>query len=155
LARTICLGLPVEQLRVDTVAHNQPINPILAEPTALVALDGNDVELVENVAECDRSVAGHHSHPSTRNARSICAVAISMSDSSPVSAVFNSSSAAKSQCGRAWRNGLKRATKRAASSNVASSTPDPPVGSIVRVRASLKSYCGAIPALCTLHAPTT
>jgi hypothetical protein len=48
LARTIGLWLPLEQLRVDAVAHNQPINPILAEPAALVALDGNDVELVEN-----------------------------------------------------------------------------------------------------------
>jgi hypothetical protein len=72
-----------------------------------------------------------------------------MSSSSLVSAAFSTSSAAKSQCGRGWRNGLSRPTKRAASANVASSIPGPPVGLIVRVRASLKSYCGAMPALCT------
>jgi hypothetical protein len=41
-----------------------------------------------------------------------------MSSSSLVSAAFGNKSAAKSQCGRAWRNGLRRATKRAESANV-------------------------------------
>src|SRR5215468_6466216 len=75
-----------------------------------------------------------------------------MSFSSLVSAAFNSSSAAKSQCGRALRHGFICPTKRAASANVASSIPGPPIGSIVRVRASLKSYCGAIRALCAARA---
>jgi hypothetical protein len=77
LARTIGLGLPVEQLRVEAVAHNQPINRILAGASALVALDPQNGELADDVAECDRAVAGHHNHSSTRKARSICAVAIS------------------------------------------------------------------------------
>jgi hypothetical protein len=38
----------------------------------------------------------HHNHPSTRNARSICAVAISTSDLFLVCAAFSCSSAAKS-----------------------------------------------------------
>jgi hypothetical protein len=46
-----------------------------------------------------------------------------MSSDSLVSAAFNSSSAAKSQCGRAWRNGFICPTKRAASANVTSSIP--------------------------------
>jgi hypothetical protein len=92
------------------------------------------------------------SHPSTRNARSICAVAPSMSSSSLVSAAFSNSSAAKSQCGRACRNGLRRATKRAPSANVASSTPGPAVGSIFRVSRRLKLYSGAMPELCTAGA---
>jgi hypothetical protein len=70
----------------------------------------------------------------------------------PLASSPRPSAAAKSQCGRAWRNGLIRPTKRAASANVASSIAGPPVGSIVRVRASLKSYCGAMPALCTARA---
>jgi hypothetical protein len=56
-------------------------------------------------------------------------------------------SAAKSQCGRAWRHGVIRTTKRAASSNVASSTPGPRVGSIARVSASLKFAACAMRAL--------
>jgi hypothetical protein len=46
--------------------------------------------------------------------RSICAVAISISDPPLVCAAFSSNSAAKSQCGRAWRHRLIRSTKRAA-----------------------------------------
>jgi hypothetical protein len=64
LARTIGLGLPLEQLRVDTVALDKSVYVVTAEPTTL-ALDGNNVELAGDVAECDRSVAGHHRHPST------------------------------------------------------------------------------------------
>jgi hypothetical protein len=71
LARTIGLWLPLEQLRVDTVAFDKSVDVVTAETTAFVALDGNNVELADNVAEYDRAVARHHSHPSTRNARSI------------------------------------------------------------------------------------
>jgi hypothetical protein len=104
LARTIGRNLvgPFKQLGVDAVAHDQAINVVLARATAFVALDAQDSELANDVTEDDGAIAGHHNHPSTRNARSICAVAISMSDLFLVCAVFSSSSAAKSQCGRAW-----------------------------------------------------
>ena len=84
--------------------------------TALVTFDVERIELAYLVAEGDGAIAGHHNHPSTSNARSICAVAASMSSSSLVTAAFSSSSAAKSQCGRAWRQGFIRPTKRGASS---------------------------------------
>jgi hypothetical protein len=58
---------PVEQLGVYSVAHDQAINMILARTTAFVALDAQNGELTNDVTECDRAVAGHHNHPSTRN----------------------------------------------------------------------------------------
>src|SRR5215469_5892407 len=105
LARTIGRDLvgPVEQLGVDAVADNQPLNTILARASALVTSDAQHSQLADDVAEDDGAIAGHHNHPSTRKARSICAVAISMSDLFLVCAAFGNSSAAKSQCGRAWR----------------------------------------------------
>jgi len=99
----------------STVAHNQPINTVLAGASALVTSDAQDGQFANDVAEDDGAILGHQNHPSTRNARSICAVAISMSDLFLVCAAFSSSSAAKSQCGRAWRPGLIRPTKRASS----------------------------------------
>ena len=39
--------------------------------TALVGLDVEHVELADQVAEYDRAAVEHHSHPSTRNARSL------------------------------------------------------------------------------------
>jgi hypothetical protein len=69
LARTIGLGLPFEQLRVDTVALDKSVDVVKAEPTALVTLDGNDVELADNVAKGDGAVAGHVTNtpqPATR-----------------------------------------------------------------------------------------
>jgi hypothetical protein len=80
-----------------------------------------------------------HNHPSTRNARSVCAVAASMSSSSLVAAAFGNSSVAKSQCGRVWRHGFICPMKRAASCNLANSARGPLVSSITRVSASLKS----------------
>jgi hypothetical protein len=88
-----------------------------------------------------------YNHPSIRNARSICAVAASTSRLFPVSAARRSYSAAKSQCGRPWRQDRSRPTKRAACSNVASSPPGPPVGSITRVSANLKFGACAMSAL--------
>ena len=46
---------------------------ILAGTSALVTSDAQHGQLADDVAECDRAVSGHHNHPSTRNARSICA----------------------------------------------------------------------------------
>jgi len=43
------------------VALDKSVDVVTAEPTALVALDGSSVELAGDVAECDRSVAGHYS----------------------------------------------------------------------------------------------
>src|SRR5262249_8155003 len=114
----------------------QPINTILAGASALVTSDAQHGQLADDVAECDRAIARHHIHPSTRNANSICVVAALTSLLFPVSAAFSNSSA---QCGRAWRHRLITPTKLAASSNVANSAPGPPVGSITRVSASLKS----------------
>jgi hypothetical protein len=59
LARTIGLGLPPEQLRVDTVALDKSVDVITTEPTALVALDGDDVELADD----NRAVAGASQPP--------------------------------------------------------------------------------------------
>src|SRR5215472_617012 len=101
LARTIGLWLPIEKLGVDAVLLNQVINTVLASAATLVALDAQHVELTHDVAEYEGTLARHHNHPSTCNARSICAVAISISDFSLVSAAFSNSSAAKSQCSRA------------------------------------------------------
>jgi hypothetical protein len=119
-------------------------------PAALVALDVEHVELAGDVAEYDRAVAGHHNHPSIRNARSNCAVAASMSVIFLVSAAFKSSPTAYFQCGRALREALMAPTNFAASPSVASAAPGPAVGLITRVSASLKSY--GMPALCTARA---
>jgi hypothetical protein len=107
----------VEGLGANAIAFDQPTgdNPTVA----LIALDVEHVELADQVAENDRAITRHHSHPSTRNARSIWAAAASTSLLFPVSATLRSNSAAKSQCGRPWRQDLSRPTKRAASSNVA------------------------------------
>jgi ribosomal protein L39E len=103
-ARTIGLWLPVEQLGVDPVLLDQPVNSILARTFALVTRDAQHVELAGDVAENDRAVARYHNHRSTRNARSIWAVAASKSIRFPVSAARRSNSAAKSQCGRTCRH---------------------------------------------------
>jgi hypothetical protein len=60
------------------VAVDETVNSIASASAALVALDGKDVELADDLAEDDRALSGHYSHPSTRNANSICAVAVSM-----------------------------------------------------------------------------
>jgi len=44
---------PVEQLGVDTVAQNQPINTILARASALVTSEAQHGQLADDVAECD------------------------------------------------------------------------------------------------------
>ena len=67
---------PREQLGVDPVAHNQPINTVLARMSTLVTSDAQHGQLADDVTECDRAFAGHHSHPSTRNARSIRALTL-------------------------------------------------------------------------------
>jgi hypothetical protein len=78
------------------------VKPISPAAPALVTLKGERLELADKVTKNDGAVAWHHSHPSTRNARSICAVAISTSGSFLLYAAFSNSSAAKSQCGRVW-----------------------------------------------------
>ena len=50
-------GSPLEQLRVEAVAHNKPINTVLAGTSALVALDAQHGQLAGDIAECDRAVA--------------------------------------------------------------------------------------------------
>jgi hypothetical protein len=49
LARTICRDLvrPLEQLGVNTVAHDQPVEPILTGPAAFFALDAKHLELTD------------------------------------------------------------------------------------------------------------
>jgi hypothetical protein len=54
---------PVEQLGVYSVAHDQAINMILARATAFVALDAQNGELANDIAEGHRAVAGHHNLP--------------------------------------------------------------------------------------------
>jgi hypothetical protein len=62
LAGTIRRDLvrPVEQLGVDAVALDQTVEPIPAATSALVVLDGKDVELADDVAEYDRAVWASH-----------------------------------------------------------------------------------------------
>jgi len=120
----------VEGLGANAIAFDQSTEVIATPTVALIALDVEHVELADQVAEDDRAITRHHSHPSTRNARSIWAAAVPTCLLFPVSATLRSNSAAKSQCGP-WRQDLSRPTKRAASSNVASSPPSPPVGPIV------------------------
>jgi hypothetical protein len=67
------------RLPSDDIAFDQPMEVIPAAPATLVALDVEHIELADQIAEDEGAVAGHYSHPSTRNARSICAVAISTS----------------------------------------------------------------------------
>jgi hypothetical protein len=55
---------PVEQLGVYPVAHNQPINTVLAGTSALVTSDAQHRQLAYDVVEYDRAAARHHSHPS-------------------------------------------------------------------------------------------
>jgi hypothetical protein len=123
---------------LNPVAHYQTVEPILTGPAAFFTLNSKHGELADQVTEFDRAVA-RPIHPSTRNANSIWAVAASTSLLFPVFAALRSSSTAKSQYGRACRHGFICPMKRAASSNVANSAPVPPVGSITRVSASLKS----------------
>jgi hypothetical protein len=95
--------------------------PVAATPTEMMIALSHSPRLMTvsfRFRFRDRTVSGHHSHPSTRNARSIYAVAISMSDSSLACAVFSNSSAAKSQYGRACRHDFICPMKRAASSPV-------------------------------------
>ena len=80
-----------------------------------------------------------YSQLSLRSARSIWAVAASMSALFLVCAAFSSNSAAQSQCGCAWRHGLIQPTNLAASPSVANLTAGPPVGLITRVNPTLKS----------------
>jgi hypothetical protein len=62
LAGTIRRDLvrPVEQLGVDAVALDRTVEPIPAATSALVVLDGKDVELADDVAEYDRAVWASH-----------------------------------------------------------------------------------------------
>jgi hypothetical protein len=63
LARTIGLGLPVEQLGIDAVAHNQPINTVLAGASALVTSDAQHGQLaddVRNVIAPSRGITDAH-----------------------------------------------------------------------------------------------
>jgi hypothetical protein len=62
----------------------------------------------------------------------------SFSASLPVVAAISTSFAAKSQCGQVRLSGRIFPTKHAASSNVSSSPPGPPFGSITRVSFRLK-----------------
>jgi hypothetical protein len=62
---------------VDAVALDRAINTVLAGTIAFIALIAQNGELADDVTEDDGAIAGHHNHPSTRNACSICAVAIS------------------------------------------------------------------------------
>ena len=134
-----------------TTPHFNGYAAVLVRIPSLARLDRD--ELHDLVAEAwltraqKRVAKVHNNQPSTRNARSICDTAASTSLRFPVSAAFKSSLAAKSQCGRPWRHDRSSLTKRAASSNVASSAPGPPVGTITRVRGSLKFGACAIPAL--------
>src|SRR5215471_5696387 len=57
--RPILVG-PFKQLGVDTVAHNQPINTILARTSTLVTNDAQHGQLANDVAEDDGAIAGHH-----------------------------------------------------------------------------------------------
>jgi hypothetical protein len=50
---------PVEQLGVDAVAFDQPVEMIPTPPAALVALDVDHAELPDKVAEDDRAIAGY------------------------------------------------------------------------------------------------
>ena len=59
LARTIGLGLLVEQLRVNAVALDETVNPIAPAPAALVARDVEHVEIADQIAECDRAFTRH------------------------------------------------------------------------------------------------
>jgi hypothetical protein len=97
-ARYDDVGLALDH---NAAAMRQLINPVLVGAPALITSDAQHGQLAGDIAECDRAVAGHHNHPSNRNARSICAVAASASLRFPVSAAISNSSAAKSQCGRA------------------------------------------------------
>jgi hypothetical protein len=81
-----------KQLGIDAIAFDQPVKMVETAPTALVALNVEDVELANDVAENDSTFSRHHNQPSRRKARSICVVVASISDR----AAFNVNSAAKS-----------------------------------------------------------
>jgi hypothetical protein len=91
--RSVLVG-PVEQFGVDAAALDQTVEPIPSATTALIALDAEYLELTDQIAKNAVALAWHHSHPSRRSARSIWAVAASMSDMFLVSAAVNTSSAA-------------------------------------------------------------
>src|SRR5262249_10286082 len=57
-ARTVGLGLPVEQLGVNAVARDQSVKTIATATTALVALDVQHLELTDQ-AKNDRTFTGH------------------------------------------------------------------------------------------------
>ena len=58
-ARAVGLWLPIEKLGVDAVLLNQVIDTVLTFAAALVALDAQDFELADKVAENDGTFTGH------------------------------------------------------------------------------------------------
>jgi hypothetical protein len=50
------------------VAVDETVNSIASASAALVALDGKDVELADDLAEYDRAVAGHRQSQSSMGA---------------------------------------------------------------------------------------
>src|SRR5215470_16142542 len=72
----------------------QPVNPVLPASAALVAREPHDLLFGRSFTERVRIVRHRHNQLSRRSARSICAVALSMSASSPMVATMSTSSAA-------------------------------------------------------------
>jgi hypothetical protein len=78
----------------DAVAHNQPVNTILPERPHLSQVTRSTASLPAMSRNVIASSRGYHNLPSTRSARSMWAVAASMSAILLVWAAFNISSAA-------------------------------------------------------------
>ena len=58
---------PIEQLRVDAVAHHQAVESILSGPAAFFILDPEHCELTFEVAEGDGVFAGITTRPHARS----------------------------------------------------------------------------------------
>ena len=82
---------PVEQLGIDTVAHNQPINTVPARARALVTSDAQNGELANDVAKDDGGASEPPLNP--QRAHHLGAIAASTSLRFPVSAAFSNGSA--------------------------------------------------------------
>src|SRR5215469_16690308 len=67
-----------------TILLKQAVNPVLPLSTALVAHEAHHLLFGRSLTERIRTVGHRHNQLSHRSARSICAVALSMSASSPL-----------------------------------------------------------------------
>ena len=72
LERTIGLGLPINELGVDAILLDQTLKMVPPEAAALVALEVEDLELADEVAEIDVAFTGYLTDPNAGTSHPLC-----------------------------------------------------------------------------------